>query len=68
MLSLLDKVNKQETKAEIINIADKSIFLRFASALFNAKDEAARQLKPAAITYRKAIFSRFSLGLLRMKK
>ncbi len=68
MLSLLDKDNKQETKAEIINIADKSIFLGSASALFSARDEEAKQLKPVPITYRKAIFSRFSLGLLKMKK
>ena len=68
MLSLLDKHNKQETKAEIINITDKNIFFESASALFSARDEEAKQLKPAPITYRKAIFSRLSLGLFKMNK
>ncbi len=68
MLSLLDKDNKHETKAEIIKIADKNIFLVSASALFSDRDEEAKQLKPVPITYRKAIFSRFSLGLLKMNK
>ena len=61
MLSLLDKHNKQETNAEIINMPDSNIFLESASALFSARDEEAKQLKPTPITYRKAMFSRLSL-------
>ena len=68
MASLIDKDNKHEAKAEIINTADKNIFLVSASALFNARDEEAKQLKPTPITYRYAIFSRFSLGLFKMNK